>query len=90
MLVKEQNTKLVVFLKKFYHTEMLITVLHDSGSDKSEDTIRSWIELSEKTANITEQFFPLGQAISTNTMTREILNIAFKDLTDYFHNIDSL
>jgi len=92
--VKEQVNEIKRFeesgLKKFYHTEMLITVLHDSGSDKSEDTIRSWIEISEKTANIIQENFPLGQAISTNTINCEISNIAFKDLTDYFHNIDSL
>ena len=46
--VKEQVNEIKRFeessLKKFYHTEMLITVLHDSGSDKSEDTIRSWLK----------------------------------------------
>ena len=40
--LKEQVNEIKRFeesgLKKFYHTEMLITVLHDSGSDKSEDT----------------------------------------------------
>jgi hypothetical protein len=78
--------------KKYYHTEMKITLFHDSKAEKSQETIRSWVELSEKTADLIKEKLPLGENISSssNRLFFELILSRLWDLTDYFHNIDSV
>jgi hypothetical protein len=75
--------------KKYYHTEMKITLFHDSKAEKSQETIRSWVELSEKTADLIKEKLPLGEKISSssNRLFFELILSKLWDLTEYFHNM---